>query len=175
METENEFFSLENGFIKFVSLPKPVFEVYNLKMDRPIFLYPREMRTLVKDLPELMRVAALAQKELDETEGNETDGAVKDGEPQPEGRNVFEKVLLKVNSSVVKMTVDVYKGKSYVWLKRFFVPKEDTEGLYPNTKGLDLLACKGGTMLSENDDCADMNKFIQTCLLSKFKKTVAVE
>jgi len=177
-------FQLEHGFIRFVLEEKkpasqnftgpgkngeklrPVFHVHNFNGNKPIFLNPREMMQLAKWLPQIQTLAGRTKLNLDQAAkeradangvvGNENDDkTVSPPNETAENEKVLERVLYQSATSVIKLTVDTYKGKVYIFLKRFFFPKETPDQLMP---------CTGGTQFSVDDCPADMLRYAQNCM-----------
>jgi hypothetical protein len=134
--------SLENGFVKFVSDPRPTFHLYGLKGAKPIYLNSKEMLQLAKDLPMLKNVAAKANQAL-LSNPNATDELL------------FSKTLYKSATSAITLSVDIYKGKPYIWIKRFWMTEDQPEVLNP---------CTGGTHFGLSDEGDVILKYVQDCL-----------
>lgn len=134
--------SLENGFIRYVDKPRPTFHLYGLKGEKPIYLNSKELIQLARELPKLDVVA------------DEARATVAANPETPDGM-LFSKVLYKSPTSTIKLSVDLYKGKPYIWVRRFFATEADPTDLQP---------CKGGTYFGSSDKGEDILKFTQQCL-----------
>ena len=134
--------TLENGFIRYVDEPRPTFHLYGLKGAKPIYLNSKELIQLARDLPMLQAVASDARSSIAE-------------HPTKPDEMLFSKTLYKSATSEIKLSVDIYKGKPYIWAKRFYATDENPANVLP---------CKGGTHFGLSDTGDSILKFVQQCL-----------
>jgi hypothetical protein len=145
---EHPVFTLENGFIKFVSEPRPRFHLYGLKGAKPIYLNSKEMFQLSRDLPMLKNVAAKASQTLLSN-------------PSTADELLYSKTLYKSATSAITLSVDIYKSKPYIWAKRFYMTDDQPNVLNP---------CTGGTHFGLSDEGESILKFVQDCLSRPISK-----
>ena len=153
-------FQLEEGFVRFLmekprpprdlaesvgftkEKMRPVFHLYNLKGDKPIYLNSKEMFKLTKELPHFQKVAAESE-------------CFMDGAGKAEDGKIDQKIIYESKTSVIKLSADVFNKKVYVFLKRYFYPKETPDQLHP---------CTGGTQFTAGDSPGALLRFAHNCL-----------
>lgn len=114
MEPKSKQQNLAKGLLYFRSDPWLSFFFSNRKDGYPIKLGPKEMRTLVKSLPDALGHCRSVSASLEAKEGKY-------------GEGVFDRTLLKEDKlSSVRLEGSVFEGKAFLFLKPYYKPREKT-------------------------------------------------
>lgn len=178
---------LTYGKIEYIPLPRNSFcfkKAYTGSQQWPIFLNCNEMLTMIRHLPEAMRIAheietkheeafekrlkrEFPDLDLDDGEGRDVCGAFTDDgvcDEEPDQNRIYSKMIQERGVNFVSLDVSKYMGTCYIWLKTYFLSKKQGK------EKAELLGTKQMFRISAYDDLDAIVKFYKDCIL--LNKTV---
>lgn len=137
---------LTNGFVEFQEKPASLFHVYNHRpqVDKPVVFNLQGILRLAQVLPKWQECLKNTQNLLDQ------------GLDVPDNK---EAEILQVHGrNALHLYVQVYNEKAYLWLKTFYLSRDEKP---------DWLPARGGLMLSYEDDSHKLAEFASACAAKK--------
>jgi len=144
------------GRVEFCTV-KRVFNLFSKKEDsKPILIGQANMKKLLVEYKYVRDAAVDLQVEIDKIERK-----IRDGDKEAENddalkdRTIKDYPLSTSGAFQIRLLVNAYNRKSYIWVRLFFHPKEEPEKLLPS---------KAGVMLSTEEDLLAWTNFVENCI-----------
>lgn len=174
--------SLVFGIIEYSPTPRNNFYFKKSLPGSPplVTLNAREMLTMVKCLPEAMKIAheiesrneAIFEKKLisefpdldikdGDNEVNDSNDVAEEEDESDSGQTqnrIFSKMIQEKGQNFVSLDVSKYNGRSYIWLKTYYLSK-------PNTDKVELVGTRQQFLFSAFDDLEGIVKFFRHCMV----------